>query len=310
MQAALHRHQCHLLDQQDGAVRQCVELRPAGGHDLLHQPDCCTSGALTNLLVIPTIPVTNGVCPKFITETWQISDGCGDNMTCTQVVKVVDTTAARHHLPNQHRGRGVEYQLSARHTLTFPPARRTTARRPASWCTRNRRRQARSCRRGGQLTVTVTVTDLCGNSSHCYVKIVGVDQTGPVVTCPATMTVTNCLVPCVPVTATDNCCPPSSLRITQSPPCNTPLGPGINSVTVTVTDCHGNSTTKVVQLVIIGTESFLGSLFNTGVDASKCPSWSRMAQRICTTRSGARAGRHYGLCRPNRGGDYESVGLA
>jgi hypothetical protein len=116
--------------------------------------------------------------------------------------------------------------------------------------------------------VTVTVTDLCGNSSHCAVLVEGEDKTGPVVTCPATMTLTNCLVPCVPVTATDNCCPQSSLKITQSPACGTQIGPGINSVTVTVTDCNGNTTRKVVHLSIGGPESFLGNLFNTGVNNS------------------------------------------
>ena len=59
--------------------------------------------------------------------------------------------------------------------------------------------------------------------------------------------------------------PAISPTITQSPPCGTPLGPGINSVTVTVTDCHGNSTTKVVHLVVSGPQSFLSSLTNTGV---------------------------------------------
>jgi hypothetical protein len=121
---------------------------------------------------------------------------------------------------------------------------------------------------GYSAVVTVTVTDLCGNASHCVVHVAGQDKTGPVVTCPASMTVTNCTVPCVPVTATDNCCPQGSLRITQSPPCGTQIGPGINTITVTVTDCNGNSTTKVVHLVITGPQSFLANLFNTGVNST------------------------------------------
>ena len=99
--------------------------------------------------------------------------------------------------------------------------------------------------------ITVTVTDLCGNSNHCSVTVVGEAETPPVVTLPGKYTVTNCYVPCVPVTATAFCCtsPPS---ITQSPPCGTPIAPGINSVTITVTDCHGNVPHKTVHLVIAG----------------------------------------------------------
>jgi hypothetical protein len=41
----------------------------------------------------------------------------------------------------------------------------------------------------------VTVTDACGNSNNCYVEVVGVDKTRPVVNCPTNLIVTNCLVP-------------------------------------------------------------------------------------------------------------------
>jgi hypothetical protein len=213
---------------------------------------------------------TNGTaCSPTITRTWLYVDCCGYSNFCSQTVTVVDTIPPTIHCQTNT----VVVALNTNCQLVIPhvSASATDNCTSASLLVYSQSPPAGQVMPPGvdNCTVTITVTDLCGNSSHCYVKIVGVDLTPPVVTCPATMTVTNCLVPCVPVTATDNCCPPASLRITQSPPCNTPLGPGINSVTVTVTDCHGNSTTKVVRLVIVGTESFLGSLFNTGVDASK-----------------------------------------
>src|ERR1035441_8673986 len=71
------------------------------------------------------------------------------------------------------------------------------------------------------------------------------------------------------VTVRDNCCPQSSLKKTQSPAPNTPLGPGVYSVYVTVTDCNGNSTPWKIQLTVSPTESFLTNLFNTGVNASR-----------------------------------------
>jgi hypothetical protein len=118
--------------------------------------------------------------------------------------------------------------------------------------------------------VTVTVTDLCGNSNHCSVLVVGVARLGSVVTCPTNWIVTNCLVPCVlgSVTVT-NCSCTQRPSLSQSPACNTPLGPGINSVTVTVIDCNGIRITKVIHLVITGSESFLPSLYNTAVDSAR-----------------------------------------
>ena len=57
---------------------------------------CCTnlitsSGGLTNLLIIPTGLVTNGACSNLITETWQISDGCGNTTNCSQTVTILNT---------------------------------------------------------------------------------------------------------------------------------------------------------------------------------------------------------------------------
>jgi len=125
---------------------------------------------------------------------------------------------------------------------------------------------------GRSQVVTVTVTDACGLTNSCEVTVVGVSRTGPVVICPPNVVATNCLVPCVPVTATSSCCAQSSLEITQNPPCGDLIGSGVNSITVTVTDCYGNYTTKVVSLTVGGPESFLTALFNTGVGGSSGPS--------------------------------------
>ena len=227
---------------------------------------CCASnfsGTTTNVLITSIGAVTNGVCPQIITNTWLISDACGHTTTCSQTVTVVDTTPPVINCPTN----AVVVALNSNCQLVIPWISVTATDNCTPVCSLvySQSPTNGTIVAGTSAYVTVTVTDLCGNSSHCVVLVEGVDRTGPVVTCPATMAVTNCLVPCVPVTATDNCCPQSSLTITQTPPCNTLLGPGINTVTVTVTDCHGNSTTKVVHLIIGGPESFLSNLTNTGV---------------------------------------------
>ncbi|MGP8198646.1 MAG: choice-of-anchor tandem repeat GloVer-containing protein [Limisphaerales bacterium] len=230
---------------------------------------CCPtdfSGTTTNVLITSISTVTNGVCPQIITNTWLITDACGESNTCSQVVTVVDTTPPMIHCPTN----AVVVALNTNCQLVIPSisVSATDNCTPVCDLVYSQSPPAGTVVPGPDAYVTVTVTDLCGNSSSCVVEVEGMDRTGPVVTCPASLSVTNCLVPCVPVTATDNCCPQSSLIYSQSPPCGTPIGPGINSVTVTVTDCHGNSTSKVVHLIIGGSESFLGNLYNTGNSSS------------------------------------------
>jgi len=227
---------------------------------------CCTSnvsGTLTNVVVTTTSTVTNsGPCPQVITRTWLITDACGNSNTCSQTVKVVDTTPPVITCPTGI----VTVALNSNCELVIPGISVTATDNCTPVCSLvyTQSPPAGTIVSGNSAVVTVTVTDLCGNSNQCQVQVEGLAETRPVMTCPATVTATNCYVPCVPVTATDNCCKPTELAITQSPPCGTLIGPGINSITVTVTDCHGNTTTKVVGLSIDGPGSFLGNLYNTG----------------------------------------------
>src|SRR5262249_1871699 len=46
---------------------------------------CCSS----NTTIAITGTVTNGQCPQQITQTWLITDDCGDSNTCSQTVTVV-----------------------------------------------------------------------------------------------------------------------------------------------------------------------------------------------------------------------------
>jgi hypothetical protein len=123
---------------------------------------------------------------------------------------------------------------------------------------------------GPSQLLTVTVTDACGNSSKCPITVHGKDKTPPKVDWPHSLTVTNCLVPNVlPLKASDNCTPLSQLIFTQSPAALTPIAAGVNSVTVTAKDIAGNITTRIISLITSGPQSFLGSMFNTGVANNK-----------------------------------------
>lgn len=101
----------------------------------------------------------------------------------------------------------------------------------------------------GSHTVTLKVTDPCGDSAQdtAVVQVVG-DTTPPTITCPSAVTggnSGNCetLVPDLrsQVVASDNCTPASQLVITQDPAPGTVLGSGQYLITVTATDASGNS---------------------------------------------------------------------
>jgi len=225
----------------------------------------------SNVTITVLSTVTNGICPKLVTRTWLITDCCGGSNTCSQTVTLVDTTPPV--ITCQTNTLIVALNTNCQLVVPVIQASATDSCTPISQLHFTQSPLAGTIVLGHSQTVVVTVTDACGNSSHCLVNVYGLDKTGPVLTGPRALAVTNCAVPnaFLYVTAMDNCCPTSQLHYSQSPLANTPLGPGITSVTVTVTDCNGNTTTKVIPLNLTGNESFLNVLYNTGVDASKVP---------------------------------------
>ncbi len=101
----------------------------------------------------------------------------------------------------------------------------------------------------GSHTITLKVSDPCGDSAEdsVVVSVVG-DTTPPTITGPTTVTgggSGNCetIVPDLRglVVVSDNCTPTSALVITQNPAPGTVLGSGQYTITVTVTDAAGNS---------------------------------------------------------------------
>ena len=189
-------------------------------------------------------------------------DACGDSNSCSQVVTLIDTTPPVINCPTNV----IIVNLNSNCQLVIPPISVTATDNctPTCFLVYSQSPPAGTVISGSSANVTVTVTDLCGNSNSCVVLVEGQDKQPPIVVVPQTIIVTNCIVPCVPVSARAVCCP-SLPTVTQSPPCGAPLGPGVNTITVTVTDCHGNSVTRIVHLIIAGSGNFLSALTNTGV---------------------------------------------
>lgn len=109
----------------------------------------------------------------------------------------------------------------------------------------------------GTHTITLRVTDPCGESALDTVVVAGGDSTPPTITCPSN-TVSPDRNGCearVPdlraaVVATDNCTPANALRITQSPAAGTLLGSGQYVIIVTVTDAAGNAATCATTIIV------------------------------------------------------------
>jgi hypothetical protein len=108
----------------------------------------------------------------------------------------------------------------------------------------------------GTTLVTITVTDVAGNSTDCTVTLTAKDVTAPTITCPDDVTVemnspSTLIVPdfTEDATATDNCS--ENMTIAQSPTGGTQIAAvhnGTYDVTLTVSDEAGNSAQCAVTI--------------------------------------------------------------
>jgi uncharacterized repeat protein (TIGR03803 family) len=201
--------------------------------------------------------VTNNL--SSFTRIWQVTDCLNHEATCTQTVTVntnpphitcpTDFTPAYFIASNQFRIPTISLQVTDDCTPTSLLVSNETQSPPAGTIVS-----------GTSTNVTVTVTDLCGNSTQCTVTVVGKPTPLHTLCLTNQLVVTNCSVPCLQPCALCQ-------SISQSPVCGTKVAPGVSSITVTITDCNGNSSVQVLPLTVAGQGgSFLTNLFNTGVN--------------------------------------------
>ncbi len=110
----------------------------------------------------------------------------------------------------------------------------------------------------GNTTVTYTATDASGNTASDTQVVTVVDNTPPVVTPPANITVflplnstaTSMAVSYPnPATATDNC--PGTITFVYSPASGSTFSVGTSTVTVTATDAHNNSAQATFTVTVL-----------------------------------------------------------
>ncbi|MFN8289052.1 MAG: HYR domain-containing protein [Chitinophagaceae bacterium] len=151
--------------------------------------------------------ISNQTCANryTITRTYRVTDDCGNSAICTQIINVDDQTPPVITCP-------APVTVSCASAVPAPDPASVTATDcggPAVVNFVNDVISNQTCANRYTITRTYRATDVCGNSSTCTQIITVNDQTPPVITCPAPVTV-SCAGAIPPpntslVTATDNC---------------------------------------------------------------------------------------------------------
>lgn len=157
------------------ASNKTVECRTQWNFDPPTAVDYCGSAqGNSNVTVTVVSTVTNGFCPRFITRTWQATDGCGNSAQCSQTVTVVDTTppimdcnCLRNPALVQLNVVGCSNAIPDLCALTAQCAQDNCG--PLS-CSQNP--PAGTIVTPGIYPITVTVTDCASNSATCVVDFV------------------------------------------------------------------------------------------------------------------------------------------
>ena len=204
-----------------------------------------TCGASTTILLAglgsgATFPVGN------TTETYEVTDACGNVETCSFVVTVNDTETPVVTCPADITVSNDAGSCSA--IVTFSPTTTdncpgvTTSSVPASG----------SVFPVGTTLVTVTGTDASGNTSSCTFNVTVNDTEAPVVTCPADITVSNDAGVCGAIvnfspTVSDNC---AGATASSVPASGSVFPVGTTLVTVTGTDASGNTSSCTFNVTV------------------------------------------------------------
>jgi hypothetical protein len=171
-----------------------------------------------------------------VTRTWTAKDACGNTSTASQTINVVDLTApVIAALPDPST-------IECPATPSFATASATDACDPSPRLESKDVTTPGTCAGQYSVTRTWTATDACGNASTASQTIRVVDTTGPVVTCPADITIGVCQNP-VPfeIKAEDACGGP--VTVVATPPSGSTFAVGDNLVNVVARDACGNEST-------------------------------------------------------------------
>jgi large repetitive protein len=192
----------------DMTVECDQDLTPAGTGSAAATDNCDAAPVVLHSDVI----VVSVDCPqnRVITRTWTATDACGNVNTCVQTINVVDTTPPVIACPNPLT---VECDQSLTPGANAPTGTAIAIDNcdpmTAVVVVDDVVTPSGTCPQEKTIERTWAAVDACGNAAACVQLITVVDDTPPVVVCPAD-TVINCNTSTAPAaigfaTATDNC---------------------------------------------------------------------------------------------------------
>jgi len=186
-----------------------------------------------------------------VTRTYRATDVCGNFAECTQIITVNDQTAPVITCP-------APVTVSCASAVPVPNIALVTATDNCAGVVTITHVgdviSAQTCANRYTITRTYRATDVCGNFAQCTQIITVNDQTAPVITCPANITVTTPVGSCTAVvpfaaTATDNCGGTITFTYSQAPGSAFPIG--TTTVTATATDVCGNSSSCSFTVTVL-----------------------------------------------------------
>src|SRR5205823_2742151 len=184
--------------------------------------------------------------------TLTVTDNNGNTQTCTASVTVQDQVAPLAVCQN------IAVQLDGTGNVTITPAQINNGSSDACGiASLSLSKTNFDCSNIGTNTVTLTVTDIHGNSQTCTAAVTVTDNMPPAVICsavPGASADANCqaVLPDVlgGVTVSDSCTPPDAITLSQSPAAGTLVGLGTHVITVTATDAATNSATCTTTFTV------------------------------------------------------------
>jgi hypothetical protein len=210
-----------------------------------------SSSDACGIVAVNYIDAALGTCPIVVTRIWTLTDACGNSSSCSQAININDTTAPVLNCPSN---------LTIACSANTAPSSTGSALAsdncdPAPVVTSSDTTVGGACPQSYILSRTWVAADNCGNSSSCVQMITVVDNTPPVLVCPANVSLT-CAENSLPAntgnaTAMDNCDSSPILTFTDITTAVPALQGYIIDRTWTATDHCNNSSTCVQVITVI-----------------------------------------------------------
>jgi hypothetical protein len=245
----------------------CASLVPAVNTASIVTSDNC--GGTVTVTHIGDV-ISNQTCANryTITRTYRATDACGNFSECSQTITVNDQTGPTVTCPapiTVSCASEVPVVNTSAVVATDNCGGAVTVTHISDVISNQ------TCANRYTITRTYRATDACGNFSECIQVITVDDQTAPVITCPANITVSTPVGLCTAVVnytaaATDNCGGSVTITSSHAPGSSFPIG--VTTVTVTATDVCGNTATCTFTVTVI--DSQLPVITTQPADQSVC----------------------------------------